>query len=94
MCFFFSLLLLGPRFVIFMWWLFDADRWEHAFDGWFFPLIGFLIFPWLTLMFVAVSPTGNVEGWDWFWLGLAGLADLASIGGSGYGNRQRMPGYS
>jgi len=35
----------GPRFIIFMWWLFDIDRWEHAFDGCFFPLVGFLSLP-------------------------------------------------
>jgi len=45
-------------------------------------------------MFVAVAPFGNVAGWDWVWLGFAVLADVVSYGSSGYGNRNRIPGYA
>jgi hypothetical protein len=44
-------------------------------------------------MYVAIAP-GGVAGWDWLWMGLAVLADIASYAGGGYGNRNRIPGYS
>ena len=84
----------GPRFVIVMWWLIDFVRWEHAFDTWIIPLLGFLFLPWTTLMFIIVAPSGNVNGWDWIWLGFALLTDIASYGSNGYTNRQRVPGYA
>lgn len=94
MCFFFSLLLFGPRFVIAIWWLADTNRWEHAFDTWIVPVFGFIFLPWTTLMFVLVAPFGNLNGWDWVWLGFGVLADLSSYASSGYGNRGRVPGYA
>ncbi len=44
-------------------------------------------------MYVIVAP-GGIVGFDWFWLGLALVADIAMWTGGGYGNRNRMPGYS
>ena len=32
-------------------------------------------------------------GFDWLWLGIALFGDLVSYSGSGYGNRDRIPGY-
>jgi hypothetical protein len=37
---------------------------------------------------------GGVTGFDWIWLGLGVLADIASYSGGGYGNRHRIPGYA
>jgi len=37
---------------------------------------------------------GGISGFDWLWLGIALLADIGSYAGGGYGNRDRMPGYS
>jgi len=54
--------------------------------------LGFLLAPWTTLMYVVVAPAG-IDGFDWFWIGLAVLADLASYAGSAYGGRGRVPGY-
>jgi hypothetical protein len=45
-------------------------------------------------MWVAVAPFGNVDGWDWFWLGLAVFADVIQVAGSSYGGRNRIPGYA
>ena len=39
------------------------------------------------------SPITGVSGFDWVWLGLAVVADIASYGGGAYGNRERIPGY-
>jgi hypothetical protein len=71
-------------------------RWEAAFNTWIWPLLGFIFLPWTTLMYVAVAPTGtgSVTGFDWVWLGLAVIVDIASYGGGAYGNREKIPGMS
>ncbi len=93
-CFFTALVLFGPRLAILIWWLINPARWAAAFTGSFiWPLLGFLFLPWTTIMYVIVFP-GGVVGFDWIWLGLGLLADISSYAGGGYGNRDRIPGYS
>jgi hypothetical protein len=94
MCLFFSLLLLGPRAAIILWWLIEPNRWDAAFDTALWPILGFIFVPWTTVMFVAVAPFGNVAGWDWFWLLLALLVDLSTWSSNAYTNRGRIPGYA
>jgi hypothetical protein len=87
------LVLVGPRLTIVLWWLLAMDRWQAAFDSFWLPFLGFLFFPWTTLMYVIVAPTGTVSGWDWVFLGFAAFADLGSYSGGAYGNRERISGY-
>jgi hypothetical protein len=91
-CFFTTLVLLGPRAAILIWWLVQPVRWQAAFDTWIWPLLGFIFVPWTTLMYVLVAP-GGVLGFDWVWIALAVLADIGTYVGGGYGNRDRIPGY-
>jgi hypothetical protein len=91
-CFFTTLLLLGPRAAILIWWLINPVRWQATFDTWIWPLLGFIFVPWTTLMYVLVAP-GGVIGFDWVWIGLAVVADIGMYVGGGYGNRDRIPGY-
>ena len=51
-----ALFALGPRAAILIWWLVDQVRWNPAFDTFLLPLLGFLILPWTTLMWVARLP--------------------------------------
>ncbi len=89
-CFFTSLVFFGPRLAILVWWLLQPERWALAFSGSFlWPLLGFIFLPWATIMYVLVAP-GGVTGFDWIWLGLGLLADIASYGGGGWGNRDRL----
>ena len=90
-CFFTTLVFLGPRAAILIWWLVNPVRWQATFDSFIWPLLGFLFVPWATLMYVLVAP-GGVVGFDWVWLGLAVLADISMYAGGGYGNRDRFPG--
>jgi hypothetical protein len=90
MCLFFILVFCGPRVAIFFWWLFEPSRWSAAFDSWVIPALGFVFLPWTTLMFVAVAPFGNVDGWDWAWLVLAFLGDVVTISTGGWSNRSRL----
>ena len=93
-CIFTTLLFLGPRAGILIWWLINPTRWEVAFNSFIWALVGFIFVPWTTLMYVIVAPGGNVTGFDWVWLGLALLADISMYAGGGFGNRKRVPGYS
>ena len=92
MCLFLSLIFLGPRSVILLWWLFEPIRWSATFDTFFVPFFGALFIPWTTLMYVLVQP-GGVTGWDLLWLGFALAADIASVAGGAIGGRGRVPGY-
>ena len=94
-CAFLSLVLLGPRFFGFFWWLFQPVRWQAAFAGWagpawLWPILGVIFLPWTTIMYVIVAP-GGVVGWEWLWLGIMLFADIVSYGGGA--GRQRLPGY-
>ena len=91
-CFFTTLLFLGPRFVILMWWLFRPALFNAMFSTWIWPLLGIIFLPWTLLMYLIVGGQGIV-GFDWVWLGLAFIADIASYSGGAYGNRDRIPGY-
>ncbi len=55
------------------------------------PLLGLLILPWTTLMYLMVFGTNGIVGFDWVWLGLALLVDLGAYGGGAYANRDRIP---
>jgi hypothetical protein len=94
-CAFLALVLAGPRIVGGFWWLFQPARWQLAFNSWsgvwwIWPLLGIIFLPWTTLMYVIVSPGGMI-GWDWLWVGLMLIADIASYaGGAG---RKQIPTY-
>ena len=93
-CFFTALVLFGPRLAILIWWLIDQARFSLAFTGSFiWPLLGFIFLPWTMIMYLLVFP-GGITGFDWIWLGLGLLFDIVSYSGGGYGNRNRIPGYS
>ena len=92
-CFFTTLLFLGPRAAVLIWWLIRPVYFSTVFNTWIWPLLGLIFMPWTTLMYVIVAP-GGVFGLDWFWVVLAVLADLSTYAGGGYGNRNRIPGYS
>ncbi len=95
-CLFTILLLLGPRVAGIVWWIAAPLRWVSnagAFDTWLWPVLGIIFLPWLTLMYVIVSP-GGIVGLDWLFLGIALIADIGMYAGGGYGNRNSMPGVS
>jgi len=78
--------LLGPRALIFFWWLVEPARWQVTFQSAFVPIIGLLFLPWTTIMYVLVFP-GGIEGLDWLWLGIGLAVDIASYGSSAWTNR-------
>ncbi len=91
-CAFAVLVLLGPRVLGAIWWIARPAYWQAIFGTWLWPLLGLIFLPWTTLMYLLVAP-GGIVGFEWVWLGLAVVADIASYSGSAYGNRDRIPGY-
>ena len=62
--------------------------------GWLLPLLGFLLLPLTTLVYVLVYYiAGGVTGWGWLWVVLALLLDLGTHSSGAYTNRHRLPGY-
>ena len=92
-CFFTVLILLGPRVAGIIWWIVQPNRWVgdsavSAFSSIIWPILGIIFLPWATLMFVIIAPVAGF--WDWLFLILAIFADVASYGGGGFGNRDRL----
>jgi hypothetical protein len=77
-----ALALISPRLALIGVWLF-SDILSRAFDSWLLPLIGFVLLPWTTLAFAVMWDIGtrDVTGFEWFVVGLAFVADLASYTG-------------
>lgn len=88
-CLFTVLVFLGPRAGILIWWLLEPVRWAVAFNSVLWPILGFFVLPWTTLVYVAVSP-GGVTGFDLLWIALTALVDTGMWFGGGYGNRDRV----
>lgn len=89
-CFFSALIFFGPRLGFLVYWLINPVRVNLVFNTFIWPLLGLIFFPWTTLMYLLVFP---ITTFDWIWLAIALLIDLASYGGGAY-NRRRIPGYS
>lgn len=94
-CIFTLLVFLGPRIAGIFWWIFQPARWSLAFGGTIiWPILGLIFLPWATLMYLILAPGGIVGFWEWGFLILAIVADIASYAGGGYGNKERIPGVS
>lgn len=88
-CFFATLMAVGPRAAILVWWLVDTTRWELAFANFFWAFLGFIFLPWTTLAWVAVWSPSGLTGFDWVILALGVFVDIASYASSEYGRRER-----
>ena len=86
-CFVLLFALISPRLAIIATWLF-SDVMERAYDAWLVPVIGFFILPWTTLAWAWMYDSGpglRVDGFEWIIVGVAVLADLASLFGGARG---------
>ena len=82
---------LGALFI----WLARPVMFSAAFGGsWLWPLLGVIFLPFTTLMYVIVWSPGGLRGWDWFWVILAFIIDIGHTAGTGYSNRNSIPGMS
>ena len=83
------MLLMGPRLVIFLTWLFSG-YFDRAYESNFWPFLGFLFLPYTMLCYaIAVNSLGGLHGFGMavFVLGL--LLDFGVVGGGA--SRRRKP---
>ena len=72
MCLLFAILaVLGPRALVFFWWLLEPARWAATFESAVVPLIGFLFLPWTTSY--GGSAWGNRDQSDTTWTNYDGV---------------------
>ena len=89
------LAILGPRAAIILWWLLDPSRWALTFNNAIvLPILGFLFFPWTTIMYVFFWSVGGLSGFGLIFVLLGFLADLGTYGGGAYGNKDQVQGYT
>lgn len=89
------LLIIGPRFALFMTWVFTSLV-SRAFETFLLPLVGLVFLPWTTLFYVVVyTPNDGVTGIGWLFVILGFLFDLGSYssGGREQRRRQQRPAY-
>jgi hypothetical protein len=84
-----ALFAFGPRAAILVWYIIEPVRWNATFDTFLWPLAGFLVAPWTTLMYVLVFPAG-ITGFDYVWIVIGIAMDVFSWSGGAYTNRNRM----
>jgi len=89
------LLLLGagiaPRLALVFTWIFTPYV-SRAFDGVLMPLLGILLLPWTTIAYILLyTPGVGVTGFEWFFVGLAFMVDLASYADGGRRSYQQQP---
>jgi hypothetical protein len=81
--------LLSPRLAVALMWIFTP--WvDRAFSTVLWPILGIAFLPLTTLLYVILWNTGGrgVTGWEWIFVILALLADLASHARSAAWRRQ------
>lgn len=82
----------APRVMLVLAWLF-SDRWDVVWQGnWFWPLLGIIVAPFTTIMYLLVWSAGGIQGWDWMWIILGVLTDVLKWNEVAK-NRRYIPGY-
>ena len=93
MCLFAILAGLFPRVAFAIWWIARPTYISTVFGGnLIWPLLGLVFLPFTTLVYTFLWSATGLTGFDWVWVGLAVVLDLAHYGSSAYYNRDRMPG--
>lgn len=92
MCLIILVAFLGPRLLLFLWWLGDQAMWSTTFNNAILPLLGFFFFPWTTVFYVVVAPGGVVE-LDWLLIGFGMVLDVVSAGAGWWKRRNAWEGY-
>lgn len=78
---------ISPRLALFFTWLL-TDRLAIAFDTWIWPVLGFFLLPWTTLVYTfAYAPRDGVTGVGWVLVVVAVLADLGLLTSSSRARR-------
>jgi hypothetical protein len=77
------LALAAPRLVMVFILLLQSDWFSRAYQTWYWPLLGFLFMPYLTLAYMAAMlNAGSAHGWWLVLVIVAALVDVGHWGGS------------
>jgi hypothetical protein len=89
-----GLLLFGPRIGLVIFWLFPVGRslFDYAFKSLIWPILGVIFLPWTTIMWTIFAGPNGIAGFDWVWVGLGLVIDIAVYSGSVF-KRKSIPGY-
>jgi len=80
-----------PRIALLFIWLARPALFQAALSP-LFAIAGIIFLPFTTLFYVLLwNPTTGIQGFDWVWIGLAVVIDLASYGTSAFGGRYAVP---
>jgi hypothetical protein len=80
-----------PRLALFIVWVARPALVGAAFGTWIVPLLGIIFLPFATLMYVILYTPGlGLTAWEWFWVILAALFDLAHLAASIARRRELM----
>jgi hypothetical protein len=82
----------APRIALLLMWLARPVRVDAAFGGFILPCLGFIFLPFTTLMYVLMFPINGA--FDWIFLIIAVVLDIGGLAGSGYANKNQIPGMS
>jgi hypothetical protein len=87
-CLFVLIAMLSPRLGIIILWLF-TNYVSRAFDTWIWPVLGLIVLPWTTLLYILVAaPAGGITFWGWLMVALGLVMDISSHAQE-YANRER-----
>ena len=86
-----SILFIGPRAGLILWYLFDSLRFRTVFDNLLLPILGTIFLPFTTIAYLVLykPALGGVLGLDWVWIAIAVFVDLSSYGGGIFSRRKK-----
>lgn len=92
-CLLATAIVVAPRVMLLLAWLF-SERWDTVWgSAWLWPLLGFLIAPYTTIMYLLVWSPSGIAGWEWMWIILGILLDFVKWGQI-FQNRHAIPGFA
>lgn len=86
-----SILFIGPRAGVLLWWLLNPLRFRVVFGNFLWPILGTIFLPFTTLAYLVLYKTGigGLVGLDWLWIAIAVLVDFSSYGGGYFSRKNR-----
>jgi hypothetical protein len=81
-----------PRFAMVIFWILRPVRVDAAFTSFVWPVLGIIFLPFATLMYTVLYEPGGLNGWEWFWVVIAGCLDVAHWVASST-QRSQVPGW-
>jgi hypothetical protein len=83
-----------PRFTLAVGWYNDPDYWNALFSSQLWLALGWLFFPWTTLIYgFAIHSNNGMSLINWIFVALAFLLDLGTYGVGLFGTRKQVSYY-